>query len=784
MLRHILLLTFRNFRKQKQSFIINIVGLATGLTCALLILLWVQDELKVDQFHEKDERLFQVMEHQQYAEEIMTTTSTPGILAENMAEEFAEVEYAATTTWANPNTLSVEDHNIKAEGFYVGPDFFNIFSYSLVAGHPDQVLKDKSTIVLSRSLAKKLFKLSPEEVLGKVVEFQHEKSFIVSGVFEDIPVNSRYQFEYVLSFEKFKDDNDWVLEWGNNGPSTFITLHEQTDPILFSKKIADYVKGKNEDSHVTLFVESYSDRYLHGRYENGIRSGGRIEYVRLFSLVAIFILIIACINFMNLSTARASLRAKEIGIKKAIGARRKSIVSQYLSESILISFLSIVIAMGMVYLFLPTFNEITDKQIVIPFSLSFIASLLGIAVITGILAGSYPAIYLSGFTPVKVFKGEIKGSLWELWARRGLVVFQFTLSIILIVSVFVIYKQVQFVQHKNLGYDKDQVITFPIEGKLEENLTPFLSQLKQLPGVVNASSIGHTLMGRNNNTSGLNWPGKDPQARILFENVRVNHELIETLGIPIKSGRSFSRDYSTDTTKIIFNETAIKVMGLEEPIGQTIRLWDEYDMEIVGVIKDFHFQSLHENVNPLFMRLTPDETWNVMARIVATQQKETITQIQSAYQQFNPGFTFDFTFMDEEYARLYQAEQRVSALSKYFAAMAILISCLGLFGLAVFTTERRMKEIGIRKILGSSSFNIISLLTNDFSKMVVMAILIAIPISYFLIRNWLERFAYKIELSIWIFLLAALASLIIAWLTVSIQAFKAANVHPASCLRD
>ncbi len=784
-MRHILLLTFRNFKRQKQSFLINILGLGTGLTCALLILLWVQDELQFDQFHEKDSRLYQVMEHQQYAEDIMTTTSTPGILAENMAEEFAEVEYATTTTWVNPNTLSVGDHNVKAKGYHVGADFFNIFSYPLIAGHPDQVLKDKSSIVLSKSLAKKLFKQEPEEIIGKTLEFQHEESFIVTGVFEDIPVNSRYQFEYVQSFEVYKDDNQWVLSWGNNGPSTFIILNEQADPQVFGEKIAGYIKSKEENSNVTLFLEKYSDRYLYGRYESGVKAGGRIEYVRLFSLVALFILIIACINFMNLSTARAALRAKEIGIKKAVGARRKSIMGQYLSESIIISVLAMVIGLVLVWLLLPSFNEITDKQIHIPMNLGFVISLFIIAIGTGIVAGSYPAIYLSGFTPVKVFKGEIKGSLWELWARRGLVVFQFTLSIILIVSVLVIYRQIQFVQSKNLGYNKDHVISFPIEGKLEQNLSTFLHELKQLPGVINASSIGHSLMGRNSNTSGLKWPGKDPETRILFENVRINHDLIETMDIPVVEGRAFSREFGSDTSKIIFNETAINIMGLQaDPIGQTIRLWDEYDFEIVGVVKDFHFQSLHENVKPLFMRLTPNDTWNVMTRIESAQQKETLNQIKATYQNFNPGFTFDYTFLDEEYASLYEAEQRVSTLSKYFAGMAIIISCLGLFGLAVFTTERRLKEIGIRKVLGSSSFNIVRLLTNDFSKMVIMAILIAMPVSYLLIRNWLNRFAYKIDLEIWLFLAAALVSLIIAWLTVSIQAFKAANVHPASCLKE
>ena len=784
MIWRFLRVTLRSFRRQRQSFLINIVGLSTGLPCAILILLWVQDELRFDQFHKKKDRLFQVMEHQQYADDIMTTTSTPGILAENLAREFAEVEFAATTTWVNRNTLSIGDHNIKAEGWHVGPDFFNIFSYPLLAGFPDQVLKDKSSIVLSKSLASSLLRSKPEEAIGKTIEFQHEKSFIVSGVFEDIPDNSRYQFDYVLSFEEYKDDNDWVLEWDNNGPSTFITLQEQVDQSTFEKKIGDYIKSKYEDSHVTLFLDRYADRYLRGRYENGIQSGGRIEYVQLFSLIAIFILLIACINFMNLSTARASHRAKEIAIKKAVGAKRQSLITQYLSESVVISALSMMVAIGLVWLCLPTFNDITDKNIFLPFQPGFVLMLLAMILLTGLIAGSYPALYLSRFTPAKVFQGAIKGSMWELWARRGLVIFQFTLSIILIVSVLVIYKQVQFIQKKNLGYNKEHVITFPLEGRLSENTTTFLNEIKQLSGVINASSLGHSLLGRNNNTSGLRWTGKDPNDRILFENVRVNYDLIETMGITVKVGRSFSRDYGMDTSKIILNEAAVQVMGLQQPIGEIIRLWNEYDLEVIGVLKDFHFQSLHEPVNPLFMRLTPEETWNVMIRIDGNREKETLERIKDFYHQFNPGFTFDFEFVNEEYANLYRAEQRISTLSKYFAAMAILISCLGLFGLAVFVTERRLKEIGIRKVLGSSSFGIVALLTGGFSKMVLTAIVLALPISYFLIRDWLNRFTYKIDLSWWLFVCAAILSLLIAWLTVSIQAFKAANVNPSSCLRE
>ncbi len=785
MLKHSLLIAYRNFKRFTNTFFINLTGLSTGLACAVFIFLWVDDELKMDKFHEKSDRLYQAIEHQQYADRIMTTRSTPGILAETLKEEIPEVEYAATTTWVNSVTLSIDDHNIKAKGFHVGSDFFNIFSYGLLQGDASQVLIDKSSMVISRELAMKLFNTT-ENVIGRQVEYQHEKTFQVTGVFEGTPKQSSYQFDFVLPFEEYKDDNEWVLSWGSNGPRTYVILREGSNVKQFNEKIADFVTKRGEQTNVTLFVEPFAQRYLYGRYENGKKAGGRIEYVRLFGAIAIFILIIACINFMNLSTAQASRRAKEVGIRKSAGANQGVLIIQYLSESVVVALLSLVVALLIVWVALPQFNYITEKQIVLDLTdLRLVLSLLGITLFTGFIAGSYPALYLSAFKPVKVLKGEVRGSIGELWARRGLVIFQFTLSIVLIVAVLVIFKQIEFVQNKNLGYDKDNVIYFSIEGRVEQNMETFLTELQRVPGVVSASSIGHNLVGRQNNTSGLNWEGKNQDDKILFENVRVNYGLLETLGIEITEGRSFSREFGADTARIIFNEAAIKIMGYEEdPIGRVIRLWDQYDMEIVGVAKDFHFQSLHDKVNPLFFRLVPDQTWNIMARIASGKEKETLDRLKSFYEEYNSGFTFEYNFLNEEYQSLYAAEQRVSTLSRYFAGFAVIISCLGLFGLATFTAERRLKEIGIRKALGSTALNIVYLMSGDFTRMVLISIIFALPLSYYLIDRWLERFAFRIELEIWFFVASGLVALLIAWLTVGSQAIKAANVNPARCLRD
>ncbi|MDH3652147.1 MAG: FtsX-like permease family protein, partial [Saprospiraceae bacterium] len=425
-----------------------------------------------------------------------------------------------------------------------------------------------------------------------------------------------------------------------------------------------------------------------------------------------------------------------------------------------------------------------DKEIGFNVSPNLLLSFLGITLFTGLLAGSYPALYLSSFNPVTVLKGELKSSWGEIWARRGLVIFQFALSIILIVAVLVVFKQIEFVQSQNLGYDKDHLVHFPIDGTLEDQSDVFIQQAKQLPGVVNASSIAHDLVGRQNNTSGLQWEGKNPEDRILFEHVRVGYDLLETLGVEVLTGRSFSRSYGQDTNKIIFNEEAVKIMGMTDPIGKQIRLWDQMDMEIIGVVKNFHFQSLHETVKPLFFRLAPDDTWMIIAKLGAGREKEALGHLQTLYERFNPGFPFEHRFVDEEYDRLYAAEQKVSELSRYFAGLAILISCLGLFGLATFTGERRKKEIGVRKVLGASVGNIVFLLTRDFTRLVIIAILIGLPIAFYLTYRWLDRFEFKIGLQWSYFAFAGVILLLISWLTVSSQAFRAATVHPGDCMKE
>ncbi|SKC87078.1 ABC transporter permease [Ohtaekwangia koreensis] len=786
MLRHNLLLIYRNFKKFKSTFFINLIGLSTGLACTLLIYLWVKDELSVDKFLEKDSQLYQVQEHRVKSNGIWTSPTTSGPLAETLTSEMPEVEYSASVTRPDRITLSVDDTNLKTLGRSAGKNYFKIFSYRLIDGNRDNVLTDKNSIVISDALAIRLFNTT-ENLIGKPIELDNESKLFVTGIFKKMPLNASDQFDFVLSFEKFKEGRSFLETWNSTSVLTYILLKEGTDVKAFDQKIKDLVKVKTDNNvtHRTLFTKQYSKNYLYGKYENGVLTGGRITYVKLFSIIAIFILVIACINFMNLSTAKASRRIKEVGIKKAVGAARKTLIYQYLGESLLLSFLSLLLAILIVDIALPHFNIITGKYLALNFNPALILSCIGVSIFTGIAAGSYPALYLSGFNPATVLKGKINTAIGELWARKGLVVFQFALSVIFIVSVLVVYKQIEYVQSQNLGYNKDNVLYFPREGKMwqEEPLESFIAGIRAIPGVMSSSSISHTMTGHNSGTYGVVWEGKAEDDATEFENFTVNYDMMETLGIEMKEGRTFSKEFGADSSKIIFNEAAIEFMGLKDPIGKTVKLWGE-EMQIIGVAKDFHFESLHEKVKPVFFRLEPGDTYLVMSKLAAGAEAETIGRIKDYYQKVNPGFIFEYKFLDNEYQAQYVAEQRVALLSRYFAGLAILISCLGLFGLAAFTAERRLKEIGIRKVLGSSEFGIVYLLSGDFTKMVILAICIACPVSYILLKFWLSDFAYKIDLTAWYFVGAGIMALLTAWITVGVQAIKAARVNPVKCLKD
>lgn len=773
-----LLLAYRNFKRFKNTFLINLLGLSTGLASVILIYLWANDEFQVDKFHHHDKQLFQVMERVENDERIVQPF-TPGLLAEALESEIPEVVYSVTVSdpnWFSPFTITANTTNVKAVGLYGGKDFFNMFTFPLLHGNQNAVLSDKNSIVVSESLATKLFK-SANSAIGKTITLEHDKEFNITGIFNDVPRNSTYQFDFVLPFENLGRFRDWE----NNGPSTYVLLTKEADPGSIDSKIAGLLKAKLPQSGISLFLRPFSDAYLYNKYENGVEAGGRIEYVKLFSIVAVFILIVACANFMNLSTARASKRLKEIGIKKTVGAGRGSLVMQYLTESVLMAFIALCISLVLVQLLLPSFNEITNKTLSIAFNSTFILVIVTLTLITGLAAGSYPALYLSRFKPALILKGKIVHSKFDTWFRKGLVVFQFGLSVVFLVGFLVVYQQLSLIETRSPGFARDNIIYFPKEGRVKEATETFLSEIKNIPGVSNASCIGSSIIGGYYADDNVEWAGKIPADKITFEMQPVSVDLIETLAIDLKEGASFSKDVSQ--SKRIFNESAIVAMGLNDPVGKRVKVFGE-DWEIGGVVKDFHFTSLHEEVKPFFFMLDPNHTRYVMVRLESEMEKQTIQRLETFYKSYNPGFTLDYKFLDEDFQAQYGAERRTKALLKYSAALAVLISSLGLIGLSSFVAERRIKEIGIRKVMGSSVSGIVFLLSKDFSVPILIAIIVGLPSSYFLTKSWLSNFASRIDLTIWYFACVALVILLISWISIASQVFRAARTNPLKNLRS
>jgi putative ABC transport system permease protein len=786
MFHHNFLITYRNFLRYKSSFIINLIGLSTGLASLLMIYLWVYDEMSFDKFHKKDDRLFQVMRNTPApGNSIETHGSNSVLLPPALTAEMPEVEYVVPLRPAPAGIVSADKERVKATGWFVGKDFFNLFSYELLQGNPDQVFHDKYNVVISDELAYKLFG-AIDNCVGKTMLWNLDHfggTHIVSGVFKTPRQNVSDKFDFLITHELFLEKNRMDVNWDSNPILTCLTLKPGVALADFNNKLNHFYHSKRGADADHMFLKRYSDQYLYGRYENGKPAGGRIDYVILFSIIALFILIIACINFMNLCTARASRRFKEVGIKKAVGALRRTLIVQHLSESMFMAILSLITAVFLVIILLPQFNLLTGKHIVLVPEWKLMLGALIIVVFTGLISGSYPAFYLSKFKPVDVLKGRLTTSSSELWVRNGLVVFQFSISILLIVAVAIVYWQLDFVQTKNLGYNKANTVAFEKPGNLTQQLESFLSEAKNIHGVVNASSGQGSVTDITSTSWGHSWEGQINTDEVKFSGVTVNYEYIETLGIQIKEGRSFSRDFGKEESTVILNEAAIEAMQITDPVGKWMNLFGT-KREIIGIVKDFHFQSMYEEIKPIFMLCNPTYTNTILVKIQSGTGQETMASLEKLFHRYNPGVPFEIKFLDDSYQALYVSEQRIAGLSKYFASIAIVISCLGLFGMAAFTAERRTKEIGIRKTLGASEWGIVRMLSRDFTIIVLIAIVISLPISYFLAKLWLANFAYRIHPEWWFFLGAGLIALVVAWLTIGMQTIKAAHVNPAECLKS
>jgi len=777
----------RNLFRFKISFITNFIGLSAGLATVITIYLWVNDELMVDRFHEHGDLIFQVMEHQHQDGTLNTSGNTADYLAQSLQEEFPEIERSAVVTppkFFLSFNVSVPDRHVKGIGKFVSKDFFNIFSFPLLLGNAGRVLENRTNVVLSESLAKKLFTTS-ESSMGKTLEWETmgiKREVIVSGVYLDLPASASEKFDFIVTFDSFKElmgMKDGDVNWNQSGPFyTYLLLKKGTDVTRFNVKIEKLLKQKSKTNlHRTLFVKPYADSYLYGQYENGKEAGGRIEYVILFSTIAVFIVVIACINFMNLSTAQAFKKIRETGVRRIIGAQQKTLVLQNLQEVFVITFLSLLFAIVVVKLVLPQFNVLAGKNLDLVLDSKTIVAVLSMLILTALAAGGYPSWYLSRFNPAKALKGQFSTSLNELWARRGLVVFQFSLSVIFIVFVFVVYKQIEFIQEKNLGYDKENVLYFEAEGKTSANPEPIITEIKDISGVSDASSMLGGIITQTNATGipgMVEYNGK----KVTMNNSAVNYGMMELLGLQMKEGRTFSRDFPSDAKKIIFNEAAVEALGIENPVGKNID-----GREVLGVVKNFHYESLHEPVKPYCFRME-NSTSVIMVKIQDRAGKQVIHDLEKIYKSHNPGHEFNYSFLDNDYQKQYASEKRVSTLAQYATGLAILISCLGLFGIVTFTTEKREKEIGIRKVLGSSEFAVIRLLSNEFIGLITVAVIIALPISYLIVNKWLDGYTYKVELAWWYFAGAACITMAISWLTVVSQTIRAAKANPTSILKS
>lgn len=792
MLKHIILIALRSIKKKKASSLINIIGLSSGLASVILIYLWINDELSVDAFHEKKDNIYQVITNLDWDNKIITMENSPLLLADALAKEFPEVKSATSTSadFIKPSgVIQYEDKTKVGTGIFASENFFETFSFNLLYGNKNAVLSTKDNIVISETLAKSLF-INPYEAIGKTIDWDYKwsdggrkRTLNVSGVFEDIKNNSSLTFDALLPAKSMVDDSRWAGDWSGGYAHTYLVLHENVDINQLNSKIAKFLTTKLKDrDNFELFVQQFSSRYLHDTYENGVLVGGRIFYVRLFAFIALFILIIACINFMNLATAQASQRMKEIGIKKVVGGRRKSLIYQFLGEAIFMAFIGSIFASLIAIMILPYFNQIAGKQITFHFAPNIIFALIGMVIITGLLAGSYPAFYLSKFQPVSILKGKISTVAGETWVRKGLVVFQFTLSVIFIISVFIINHQIEFMMNKNLGYNQENVITFKLKTDYK-NRDVLMNELSSMSAVGDIAFMSGSLLKADDHQGGYSWRGVDSDKKVMFKAPRIGYNYIETLGIDLMEGRTFSKEFNDDESKIIINESALKFMDLEpnSAVGSIID-HPSGKKEIIGVVKDFQYGSLHNAMEPLILRFRRGGT-DMALRIKSNEINEVLHDIETIYERLQPGYPFEFSFLDAEYQNLYEAESRVASLSKVFTVLIVLISCLGLFGLVMFTAQQRSKEIRIRKILGANVTTIITMLSKDFLKLIAVSILISIPIAWYLMHWWLQDFAYRISINWWVFAIASIIMILIAMTTISFQAIKTAMANPVKSLK-
>ncbi len=787
MLRNYFLTAIRNIRRHKGYSFINVAGLAIGFVCSFFILLWVQDEMSYDTFLPENDQVYRVMRHTVFGGKKGTGSAMPKPIAQVLVDDYPEITHTVLMSWDMDMVLTYENQPFRSEGRYFGSDFFTVFKFPLIIGDAATALLDPESIAISESLAERFFGKDwrqKDDLLGKRFNIDHRLDVRLTAIFKEVPANSSLQFNFVLPMQEYIRNNDWVERWDNNGLRLFARLEKGADPEVVNAKIKDLIDQHVDAWESDVFLQPYSDMYLWSDFENGVLVGGRIEYVRIFLLVAVFIILIASINFMNLSTARSMQRAREIGVRKAVGATKSSLARQFIGESMLTAMMAFVMAMILVFLLLPSFNMLTSKAV----SISLLDPGLwlqfgGLALFTGLLAGSYPALYLSSFNVVSVLRGTPRKKSRGGGLRKGLVVLQFIMCIILIVGTFTVYQQLRYIRNKALGVDRENVVYMAFEGNIRNQFDAFKNELLNTPGIMNVTLSSQNPLSVGNNTIGVDWDGKLEGDNTLYSTILTGYDFVETMRIKLKEGRVFSKEFGADSSNYMINEKAAASMGMDNPVGQRLTLWGR-EGSIIGVVKDFHMQSLYRPIEPVIMRLSPQRTWIVYVRIEAGQTREALAALETVHNKFNPEYPFNCRFLDDEFEQTYRSETVIGTLANIFAVLAILIACLGLLGLASFTAEQRVKEIAIRKVLGASVLKIVMMLSREFILLVVGAYAFAAPIAYYLMSKWLEDFAFHTEISIGILASAGILSVLIAWLNVGYQSIRAGMANPVVSLRS
>jgi putative ABC transport system permease protein len=786
MLNNFLTVTLRSFFRQKFYSFINVFGLTSGLACTLFIYLWISDEVSKDKFHADIDNIYQIVTNIKWDGEMITWESTPGPLAEEIKSSIPEVTAVSRISNDGDQLFQAGEKNFLERGYFADPDFFNIFSYKITKGNSASPIPGKSDVAISERLAKKLF--GDEDPLGKTIRVQNRFDQKVTAVFADVPDASSLKFDFIMPFEVHKSYRE--PSWDNADYNLYVKLRDPAQAADASAninamvdKIISQQDAKEDNDQVNFYLQPFGEHYLHSTFVNGLPAGGRIKYVQIFSIVAIFILVIACINFMNMATAKAVNRAKEVGVRKVIGAQRKSIVFQFIGESVAISLVSMILAVAIVYLVLPLFNVLVAKQVVLNlFDSKIMGVLVLIILITGILAGSYPAFFLSSYQPAQVLKGNTNQSISGSALRKVLVVFQFSLTVILIACSLVIYNQIDFIRSKNLGYNRESVITFTSRGGLRSQFESFKQEALQQPAIKMVSRSNSSPIEINNQNSSVKWAGKPEDSDIFFRTMVVDYDFPETMGFTLQQGRFFKKEFN-DTNSFILTAHAVEIMGLKDPIGQEISQWGNKG-KVVGVIDDFHGRSMHEALDPIVLMCQPDWTGLVFVRVEASQTQQAIDHLQALSKKYSPQYEFSYTFVDEDFEKLYSTEKVTGSLALSFTIMAIIISGLGLLGLAAYTAERKRKEISIRKTMGASAGRIVAMMSGDFVKLSIIAAVIGCPAAWYLMTKFLEGYAYHTELGWGLFALTAVCVLLISLVTVIFQVAKAAIANPIDALRN